>query len=86
MSNKLVTARSGDTFEVDTSDAACSEFGFKHGDRVLIADPEGAVDDVKATIIGVAGRECGKGKKVLWFLLDTEDRVSYTELGYILLL
>lgn len=68
---KIVTSRSGDKIMVDTSDEACSEFGFKHGDRVEV--PRCG----KATVEGVGTFKL-LNIKVLWYQLDNEDGASFT--------
>ena len=45
---KTYQARSGNMIDLDISDEACGEFGFKHGDRVRVTCNNG-----KATVIGV---------------------------------
>ena len=70
---KMVTACSGDSFEVDTSDEACGKFGFKHGDRIINNNL-----NEKGTIMGVAKSEYTK--QVLWYALDCNNgKVSYSE-------
>ncbi|MBU2564214.1 hypothetical protein KKA23_01380 [Patescibacteria group bacterium] len=53
-------------FEVDISDEACMEFGFKHNDKVLSPNGE------KYTIVGMAVNPCGIKTKTLWFTMDGE--------------
>ena len=75
MSKKMVTPRCGEPFEVDTSDEACSKFGFKHGDR--IKHPEAGL----GTVIGVAPAKEGVNPEldVLWYAIDGRGgRVSYS--------
>lgn len=74
-----VTARSGEIFKVNISDKACSKFGFKHGDHII---DNNLIDNnlgKTGVVVGVAGKHCGKGKKVLWYALDRDNgRVSFS--------
>ncbi|MDD5290420.1 MAG: hypothetical protein PHT40_04505 [Patescibacteria group bacterium] len=58
----------GKTFVVDTTDAECLKYGFRHGDRAV--DPHGC----RLTIMGVAPVEEGS-YDVLWFKLDNHNDV-----------
>ncbi len=72
MSKKIVISRFGESLEVDTSDNACSKFGFKHGDRII--DNSG----YKSTVIGVAVSSITN--ETLWYARDCDNgRVSYYE-------
>ena len=76
MSKKSVVAIDGKKFEVDTSDKACSKFGFKHGDRIK----HPAVG--KGTVVGVASATEGIDPEpdVLWCTFDGYDKekVAYS--------
>ena len=72
---RRVTARDGQEFDVDISDEACQEFGFRHGDSITIHGRRMGV------VMGVAlATEKGVSQqpKVLWFAINGYDgRVSY---------
>ena len=67
----------GTTILVDTSDEACSRFGFKHGDRV--------VDEVgdTGTFLGVKNRG---SVKELWIQFDSMGALFYDNPCYLTLL
>ncbi len=77
MSKKWVESTGGRSFEVDTSDKACAEFGFKHGDFVRI--PETGPLGPSGIVEGVAPLP-DSGKNVLWCAFeDGFGRVSYLD-------
>ena len=63
----MIVVGNEERIEADVSDKACMEFGFKHGDVVVTPHKE------TATIIGVG--ESGKGKRVLWYLIEHTGKV-----------
>ena len=68
-----VESRAGRVFEVDTSDAACGKFGFKHGDRIICI-----ANNKPGVVMGVA--TSSYADKTLWYALDCNDgKVSYSE-------
>ena len=63
-----VTARSGRTFKVDTSDEACLAFGYKHGQSVSVSNLG------YGKVMGVAPSSPGDDD-VLW--IKTGDLVGF---------
>ena len=63
---KLVTNTAGNSFYVDISDEALTEFGFKHGNRIYDTD-----QGKNGTIEGVA--PSAYDRKSLWYTLDGHD-------------
>jgi len=78
---KKVTAMSGDSFDVDTSDEACKQFGFHSGDVINNKD-----FPYLRTVVGVAHSHewDNGGNMVLWFMREGyDDRVFFTEKTHI---
>ncbi|MCK4387032.1 MAG: hypothetical protein KAV41_03060 [Candidatus Pacebacteria bacterium] len=72
---KKVVAVMGEIFEVDISDEACLQFGFRHGDRMVYPGlGKGVVEGVAP-----ATGEGNPQPDVLWYALDFRDgKVSYS--------
>ena len=73
MSKEQVISRTGKVFYVNTSDEACTKFGFKSGDRIQNHGRLG-------TVVGVAPATAEpETPEALWYKLDCDNgRVSYS--------
>ncbi|MFP4514811.1 MAG: hypothetical protein ACLFNO_02275 [Parcubacteria group bacterium] len=69
---KTVFSKSGRKIEIDISDEACSEFGFKHGARIVHPNLG------KGTVEGVGHVNGCTDVNVLWYKLDVDEGVSFS--------
>ncbi|MFA5229969.1 MAG: hypothetical protein WC422_00640 [Candidatus Paceibacterota bacterium] len=67
MSIKVISTHGGGSVEVDTSDEACLEFGFRAGDKIIFDGRQNGV------VEGVGHPPCHISTEVLWVIIEPND-------------
>ena len=66
MSRKVISTHGGGSVEVDTSDEACLEFGFRSGDKVIF-------DGRQNGVVEGVGSPRHLSAEVLWITMEPND-------------